>query len=194
MTTAYTPLASSLAARAVAHLQTLEPGTVLATAPLAEALGVDSAAFAASVSVAVRYGLLKQQVRERRSYWSLGDGVSLPVPDDDEPLVQRVVEANGASLPDVPRWPGLDIDAAPITLGRPKRGPKPCAKTAHPSPTTPPPVVASPYKPPTAGIRCALWSDGQLQVQRGVAEVILFSAEETRHLVHYLERMAEGAE
>lgn len=139
MTTAYVPLASSLAARAVAHLQTLDPGAVLATAPLAEALGVDSATFAAGVSVAVRYGLLKQQVRERRSYWSLGDGVSLPVPDDDEPLVQRVVEANSASLPDVPRWPGLDVDAAPITLGRPKRSPKPCAKTAHPTPTTPPP-------------------------------------------------------
>lgn len=37
---------------------------------------------------------------------------------------------------------------------------------------------------------CALWSDGQLQMQRGDSELILLSVDETRLLVHYLERMA----
>jgi hypothetical protein len=44
------------------------------------------------------------------------------------------------------------------------------------------------------GLRVALWSDGQLQIQRGVAEVILLSREETEHLVAYLERMAEACD
>lgn len=44
-----------------------------------------------------------------------------------------------------------------------------------------------------AGMRIALWSDGVLQIERsntvgGAAEVVLFSADETRALVRYLDR------
>jgi hypothetical protein len=46
----------------------------------------------------------------------------------------------------------------------------------------------------TEGLRLALWSDGTLQLERrtvgGAAELVLFTADETRQLVAYLERMA----
>ncbi len=43
-----------------------------------------------------------------------------------------------------------------------------------------------------AGLRLALWSDGQLVVQRG-AESVLYSLEETRVMARYLARMEGGA-
>lgn len=41
---------------------------------------------------------------------------------------------------------------------------------------------------------CALWSDGKLQLQRGDQELALLSVDETRALLHYLDRVcaAEG--
>lgn len=52
---------------------------------------------------------------------------------------------------------------------------------------------------PAGGLRIALWSDGELQIMRGpgkdgVVEMLFFSAEETRQLVHYLDRMAVDEE
>lgn len=43
----------------------------------------------------------------------------------------------------------------------------------------------------TSALRIALWSDGTLQIQRAADDVLLFSVEEARQLVAYLERMAE---
>jgi hypothetical protein len=40
------------------------------------------------------------------------------------------------------------------------------------------------------GFRCALWSDGALQIVRGAATLALLSPDETRALVAYLERLA----
>ncbi len=50
------------------------------------------------------------------------------------------------------------------------------------------------WRPAPKGMRIALWSDGQMQIQRNADEMILFSVEETRLLVRYLERLAESAE
>ena len=49
---------------------------------------------------------------------------------------------------------------------------------------------------PAAALRISLWSDGVLQIQRGadLDDVVLFTADETRALVKYLERMAETSE
>lgn len=48
---------------------------------------------------------------------------------------------------------------------------------------------------PAEGFRCALWSNGVLQIERpyavgGAAELVLLSPDETRQLVAYLERLA----
>ena len=40
------------------------------------------------------------------------------------------------------------------------------------------------------GFRCALWSNGALQIERGAATLALLSPDETRALVAYLERLA----
>jgi hypothetical protein len=40
------------------------------------------------------------------------------------------------------------------------------------------------------GFRCALWSNGALQLERGAATLALLTADETRALVAYLERLA----
>ena len=55
------------------------------------------------------------------------------------------------------------------------------------------PIAAAPAKKPEAApLRIALWSDGVLQIQRGddLDDVVLFTADETRALVKYLEQMA----
>jgi hypothetical protein len=41
------------------------------------------------------------------------------------------------------------------------------------------------------GFRCALWSNGALQLERGAATLAVLTADETRALVAYLERLAE---
>jgi hypothetical protein len=43
---------------------------------------------------------------------------------------------------------------------------------------------------PAEGFRCALWSNGAQQLERGAATLALLSPDETRALVAYLERMA----
>jgi hypothetical protein len=48
------------------------------------------------------------------------------------------------------------------------------------------PTVASPQ--PT-GLRVALWSDGALVIERGAVFVASLTAEETRHLVQYLDKV-----
>ena len=47
-------------------------------------------------------------------------------------------------------------------------------------------------------MRTALWSDGSLEIRRGTAsrtvDLLILTADETRALVRYLERMAESGE
>ena len=50
---------------------------------------------------------------------------------------------------------------------------------------------------PARNMRCALWSNGVLQIERdtvgGAAELVLLTCEETRQLLEYLDRMREAA-
>lgn len=213
----YTPQPGTIPARAVAFLQTLPPGTEMQSGPLADALGVGISGFGSWLDYAVRNGAISCVKREGRLYWSLGRGErarseSVDEEPDDAPPVQRTVKAQpgSISLTDVPAWPGLDIDAgsalapkiAPLPASKASKGQRQRAKTAT---ATPPACQDSNAKPVraitpyqrTAGpqtMRVALWSDGQLQIQRGDFELILLAPEETKQLVHYLERMGESAQ
>lgn len=205
---AYAPRPGTIPARAIAHMADWPLDRRIAPPVLSATLEVEVMSLHSSLAPSIRHGVVVREKKEGRVFFGRGSGV--PIEDDepdDQPPIRRTVPAKvgGVSLVDMPAWvappaltlaePGAGLPPPdPDDFGSEVEVYRPCAKTAHPTPTTPLPVVASPYKPPTAGIRCALWSDGQLQVQRGVAEVILFSAEETRHLVHYLERMAESAD
>ena len=200
----YAPQSGSTPGRVVEHLRSLPPGTELTTAVLADALDLDAPCVPSCLDYAVKHGFVIRDKREGRIYWRLGDGVPLAPAEDDDPIVQRVVPAGAATtspalarkparqrrpLVDVPAWPGVMC-----TPGSNLPPPDPdeqgsVAKTAHVELT---PVV-SPGKPPK-GMRVALWSDGQLQIQRSLGDVILFTVDETRHLVRYLERLGEGAE
>lgn len=64
---------------------------------------------------------------------------------------------------------------------------------ANASPVGGPMGAGQPAAAGPAGIRIALWSDGTLQIERpdavgGAAALVLFSADETRALVRYLDR------
>lgn len=216
----YIPQPGTLPARVVAHLQGLPPGTELATGVLADALDVDTRGFTPNLEYAVRGGLLTREKRDGRLYWGLGTGErivreSIDGEPDDDPIVQRVIpasaalpaaeavkklpkqrtvpaKATGVSLVDMPAW----VAPVPAPVPEPKkRGPKPRAKLAPP-PSAAPARAITPYKPKPgpAKLRVALWSDGQLQIQRGDFELILLAADETRQLVHYLERMGGGGD
>ena len=122
------------------------------------------------------------------------------LPDDDAP-VHRVVPASEAP----PLAWFMDLDTSMLL-------PSAASHAAEPeNPDTPPKgaqAAQAPVKPSgrasttpkdgagPQGFRCALWSNGILEVRRetvgGAAELVLFSADEVRHLVRYLERMAES--
>lgn len=108
----YHPTPGTLVYRAHQHLLTLPPGTVLTSAVLADALGLDeSKTIYPSLLPAVTAGLLhmdRHPSNNRLILWSLGDGRPAKLdadPDDEpeEPLHRAPVEIPKTALV----WPGL---------------------------------------------------------------------------------------
>jgi hypothetical protein len=107
MNAAYIPQAGSIAARALAHLQTLPDGVEIRSGPLAEALGITSNIVNVSLVTATRHGIFVREKRHDRIFWKLGPNVPLAGPP---PAAAPPPEpANAADLEDAP-----DDDAAPI--------------------------------------------------------------------------------
>ncbi len=181
----YAPRAGSAPALVIEHLQGLSPGAELPTAVLAEAVDIESACLPSCLEYAVKHGMLAREKRGTRLYWRLGNGVPLPVPDDDDPPRQRVVKTEGAALPDLPRWPGLDTLPPPAPAPK-KRGPKPGTGAMQLVPRCGDAVGS-------AVLRIALWSDGQFVIERG-SERIEFTRHETQQIVGYLDRLGERIE
>lgn len=106
--------------------------------------------------------------------WSLPDGDARPpAPDDVEDIlpVRQIVNA----------WPFPD--------SKPEI-PPPEGSKAAPARRKQESGVATPKDGHPLGMRIALWSNGILEVWRTSEDVTLFTADETRQLVHYLERLA----
>jgi len=138
----YYPHPATVAYKVIEHLNTQRPGTQIASAPLAEAIGSDASTLNNSMGAAVNAGLVKRQRIMGLWHWSLGNGV--PVADaqldDADALLNPVIKGDdlaaiiarhNASLEKpavaVPA-PGVDMDRAPKPKPKAKPGPKPGAK------------------------------------------------------------------
>ena len=204
----YAPTPGSVADRAVKALG--YRAAPITTGQLADAVNCDSSSLSISLKAAVDHGLI---VRDRRSprvsFWSLGNGTPPeprlernPQPDDDPPI-HRLVPASEAP----PLARSMDFGTSMLLPWKPA-----ASQVAEPEdPVTPPKgaqAAQAPVKPSgrasttpkdgagPQGFRCALWSNGILEIHRetvgGAADFILLAADEVRHLVRYLERMAES--
>ncbi len=162
----YAPRPGSIPARVIAHLAALPAGTELATAVLADELDLDAACVPSCLEYAVKNGMLARDKRGHRIFWSLGNG---------EVVIR---ESAGDAIDDDPIVQRIVSASAtnmpPSSVRKPARSPS----------------MSSVPRP----LRVALWSDGQLQIQRGDFELILLAPDETRELVRYLERLGERVE
>lgn len=189
--TAYEPRPGSLADRAISHLQGLPRGTELTTATLAAAIQATPLNVRTSLEFAKARGALfcRQKGGHARSplFWSLVDHGSepgwAPVMDAASQHMKRAVDRI-AELP--------APDSQHVVKAEPARADATDRET---------PAIASPRggakgsgQPAAAGpageLRIALWSDGQLQIQRNGGDLVVFSRDETRQLVAYLDAIA----
>jgi hypothetical protein len=167
----YTPRPGSTCDRALAHLRTLAPGAEISGAALCEATGT----LAGSLSVCMQPALDAKLVFARKKgghvrspqFWSLVD------------QTRRATEPA--------TFPRSRFEAFEPPVAEPAApGPKPAA-AAPPAPAVVPAFVKRETEPQK--LRIALWSSGELQIERG-GELIEFNAAETATLVAYLDRLA----
>lgn len=217
----YQPQPGTIPARAIAHLRTLAPGAELPTAQLCEEIGTVDNGFHSCMRPALLADLVRvgKKTGSRFAFWSLGHGTPAPdpehEPDEDEP--PKPSKPSAWSMP-----PRSVFDLARASFGGEKPEvddpPAPVAtKPANVLGWTPAPPAAGPVDPvgaeemadavsassaaapaPADDNRepepfiCALWSDGRLQLHRGDAELALLSADETRALLRYLDRITDA--
>lgn len=215
MAATFTPKPGSVADRAIAYLQSQPAaGTEVSSAALAEAIGAPLGSIVPCLQPALDAGLVhaRQKGGHARSpkFWSLAVSkiedrawfpkptgakparaarpakTCAPVGADNEPPLTAVEH----SVPDV--WTGgqrLPAREAPAEQAHPPR----VATESKPATA----LTSAPPTLPTA-IRTALWSDGSLEIRRcrdtRTIEVLILTADETRALVRYLERMADSGE
>lgn len=153
------------------HLRTLPRGTKVPSAELAEMVGVTPPGEIHSLlDYAVRKGAivkLRDPADKRRQLWMLGDG--------------KPLERSADAEPDEPDEPRQRVLSPSEWMRRPPA-------SAEPSPE------AAPTERPTRGtrrpaLRLALFSDGELVIERG-AERVSFTEPETRQICAYLDRLA----
>lgn len=193
MKTAYTPTTGSTADRIIKYLQTQPAGTTLSSAELVERVGLDSADIVPFMQGAVRFGVIRRGTKPgtRLVTWSLGDGKPLERPKDDaedEPTPRRRAAAPAADKLATGAMLGWKA-AAPKADEPTEREAVAAAITATTAAVADWVPEATPTPPAPAQFACALWSDGRLQLVIEGRPITL-AVEETRALVHYLDRMA----
>lgn len=166
MISTYRPHYGSVPDRAIAHLRAA--GGAVAARPIADAIDVDLDVLHNALRMALQSGTVVKEKREGLIWYSLGNG---PLP---------AAEQVGDVDPD-------EVDDAPIVqrvFHAPQRASSPVEK---------PEVAPLPrVRAGTAPFRCGVFSDGELHLQKAGQSIVLERVEfET--LVHFLERMAEGA-
>jgi hypothetical protein len=201
-TATYTPQPGTIPHRVIAWLRRQPVGEEFAGPVIADKLDLaESGGLVACMAAAVRAGLVTSRKRpgERMLYWSLGDGKALPKPAEDEP--DEPLSKAPTTLPDPSKWrlpfsPTATPSAAPQL--EPELRAKRKAKAPRPDLAGYVAAIDERHPPDQAadeqGMRIALWSNGVLEVRRstvgGAVELVLFSADETRQLLHYLECVA----
>lgn len=209
----YTPQPGTFAARAIAYLCQQPAGTQRSAAELAEALGQPYASIVPLLLPALKAGLLQQHRTpgERAVRFSLGSGTPpppKPAIDGEEEDISADEPLRTHARPPVVANHAL---ASPWALAS-----QACADAAATTEPTPQPATAATQQPSTGlrltpkarrataaaarplaladeqPLRCALWSDGRLTLQRGSTQLDL-DAEHTRQLLAYLDRLREAA-
>ena len=151
-------------------------------------------------------------------WWSLTDHGARPKVDIRQPAVP-VASAKDSTAGDAQQFKGDEAaqvahqeSPGPVAASTPTNG-RPPARNEHDEPEGAAAIAGGPAtteettqrgaahngagddaKPAVGaaapeGFRCALWSDGALQIERGAATLALLSPDETRALVAYLERL-----
>jgi hypothetical protein len=213
MKAAYTPTAGSYAAKAVAHLQTLPPGTWLASGPLVEAIGIEkSSNLMGNLEGCLKWGWIKMRKDGHLRRWALGDGTppASAKPegeeaDDETPLDPETPKPDLRlrSPFDLAKGDGINIDLVhgERLQGRPvprhsAATPKAPASKTPPltwAPAAPPPAagwVAEPPPPPAPTplpFGCALWDDHSLQLRLRDGRSVLLQREDFKVLLRFIQ-------
>lgn len=122
----YEPLPGTIPSRALHWLRMQPVGTEVSTAVLADAVGADPTSLSPSLVPALNHGLVKRRKRAdhpRNFWWSLGDGIPLEKPTDDEPQERHALAKPAAALAPAVRTtvpaPGVSLRFyAGVTLDR----------------------------------------------------------------------------
>lgn len=89
----YTPQPGTIAAKVIEYLRTQPPGTVIASAPLLEAIGHSElrGGLRPFMEASIEAGLVQAEKRpdDRLVYWRVGDGVPVVRPADDDDQVDQ---------------------------------------------------------------------------------------------------------
>lgn len=173
----YTPVIGTIPHRTIEWLKTLPQGAERSTAEIAEYLEHDANGLGTILKHAVKHGHLKSRKQPgiRTLYWSLGNGVPPPKPDDheeDEPLQRR-------SKP----VPADTASASPFRLGDAIKANPP----APPSPEQKPRNTKLPEPKSKADQALKFWmcSDGTVTIRKG-SQILDFAKDEADKLCQFL--------
>jgi hypothetical protein len=224
MTAGWTPKPGSVADRAITYLQSQQAGGAeVSSAALAEAIGAPLGSIVPCLQPALDAGLVhaRQKGGHARSpkFWSLVSKIEnrawVPKPagahDDDGKPIQRIVPAKGAPpLPIVPPLFPSATSSTDMSCSADNEPPLTAVEQRVPESWTagqrlPAREAPAEQANPARGVqleprvmRTALWSAGSLEIRRGTAsrtvDLLILTADETRALVRYLERMADSGD
>lgn len=201
--------ATSVAARAIAHLRTLKPSTWCTSHVIADAIDSDTTAIAGSLAPYVKRGEVQLSKEGRNNLYSLGAGKRETLDDEppeaDEPR-QRVTKAkagdraetNGHAsvfhaagpMPHPSTWKGKVATKATRASAR-----KPKKATALAIATVRRQVrrAAVPTPPQPHSLAVALFNTGELVLEVGQQPAFRLSREQTGELIDYLMRLDQLA-
>lgn len=207
----YAAKPGSVADRALAFLQSQPPaGAEVSTSALADAIGATGEATATCLRPALDAGLVfaRKKGGHIRSplFWSLVDHAAKKNGSTGEAFSpangSQKSDGGAASSPAAkagsqtpPKGPNRDASTGQSHGAKGSASPNGRGNNVAPARGAGPAFLPAAAAP---GLRIALWSDGVLQIERdtvgGAADLVLFSADETRQLVRYLERLAIDTE
>lgn len=187
----YIPLPGTIERKCVEWLRTMPPGTERSTVELAEYCGQQLGGFVSYLKTAREVGLLivRNREGERALYWSL-DPAKL-WPENEAAAATQPTKPKRGDQPRSERGRGsMELEACESATGRGTTGaPALATSPVHESPGVGPMGSGQPADAGPTRMRCALWNDNELVIERPGQKRIVFDADETRELLGYLFRM-----
>lgn len=194
----YRPVPGTLPARALPWLAQLPPGTMVATAELAEAMDVSCQAVTAGLETAIREKAVRTEMRGRIRYWGPPGPEPLPIPTFVPSPAPAAAAAPALTLeiPLPPKSPPPPAPAEPerfsVETPLPRRLVPPAAEILKGYANVAQEAAEEQEKADEPA-RFAFWSNGALELRRGSASRMVLLPDETRALLRYLDRMREDA-